>query len=75
MIINKIKNIVISFFIAYLIIDLFGLYFLTKSNPSCIKLFIGNFKDPKHITILIVSLVISFIVYHLLEKNDENNEN
>ena len=73
--INKIKNIIISFFIAYLIIDLFGVYFLTKSNPSCVKLFFGNFKDPKHISILIVSLIISFIVYYLLEKNDENIEN
>ena len=72
---NKVKNIIISFFTAYLIIDLFGVYFLTKANPSCVKLFVGNFKDPKHITILIVSLVISFIVYTLLEKNDENNEN
>ena len=72
MIDNKIKNILISFFVGYLTLDIVGSYTLSKTNPSCIKLFLGNLKDTKHIVLLVSVLIITGVVYKLLERNDEN---
>ncbi len=70
---DTIKNIIICFLFSYISIDILSLFFLSKNNPHYIKIFIGNFKEPKHLSILFISLLLAFIVFKLLEKNDENS--
>ena len=67
MINNTTKNILLSFFCGYLIIDLVTLYL---NKPIGIKLFIENIKSSKNILLLLFSLVVAVIIYKFLEKND-----
>ena len=69
---NKTKNLLISFLVAYLIIDISGVVLLHKKYPVCVKMFAGDFKNKHHWLIFIVALVLGYFCYKHLEKKDEN---
>jgi hypothetical protein len=70
--INKTKNLLISFLAAYLIIDISGVVLLNKKYPVCVKMFAGDFKNKHHWLIFIFALVLGYFCYKYLEKKDEN---